>query len=409
MSIRADVGPAAAGADGHDAPEPVPRHAQRILGSQPHAALRAAHELLHPLGRLDRVAVAQPVPGGVGGQLHRLDAREADPARARRPVVRDVDVERVAVADVEDLGLPHLAPRAGYADDARAALRLRRGGRERKGAAEQQQEREQAAHDQTRTPLVAAKLRRRQRRARRRNPRCTSRSARTTRRGMRRRRLRFHPGARSTTRPSRVTASIRCSDPRARSTRPWARKPATMTTPRTSHMPGGSGAPAAPVAAVTRPVAVSTARTPSRPSTNSVVTSAGARYSSWLVRCLSSSCSVLPSAQRVRRVGALPQEPVAVAREAQPVELGVQAHLGDRSRLHAGRADLCAQRGLGVGERLEGIELAGAQQPRARAQVEREERVDALGEARDGDLVHRLVEAGAGSPGPGSSGPSRRG
>ena len=291
-----------------------------------------------------------------------------------------------------DLGLPDLAARAGHADDARAALRLRRGRREREGAAEQQQEREQAAHDQTRTPLVAAKLRRRQRRARRRNPRCTSRSVRTTRRGMRRRRLRFHPGARSTTRPSRVTASIRCSDPRARSTRLWARKPATMTIARTSHVPGGSGAPPAPVAAVTRPVAVSTARTPSRPSTSSVVTSAGARYSSWLVALLEQQLQRAAAGQRVRRVGALPQEPVAVAREAQPVELGAQAHLGDRSRLHAGRADLRAQRGLGVGERLEGVEVARAQQPRARAQVEREERVDALGEARDGDLVHRLVE-----------------
>ena len=193
--------------------------------------------------------------------LHRLDAREADPARARRAVVRDVDVERVAVADVDDLALPHLAPRAGHADDARAALRLRGGGqgargrsRAAEGSRRRTTKREPSRSSEVAAPSTAG--------APPHGCACTSRSARTRRRGMRRRRLRCQPGRALHDAPVAGHGEHQVLRPAGAQDAALGAEAGDDDHRADLPHPGGSGAPAAPVAAVTRPVAVSTARTP---------------------------------------------------------------------------------------------------------------------------------------------------
>ena len=134
---RAEVLPAAAAADRDVAREPPVRAARGVLGGEPDALARGLHELLDARGRLDAVALVAALGRVrvVDGELHRLDRGEADVDAAAAPVAVEVDLERVAVVDRQDLPRPDQAARArrrrgGTAPCARTG---RGGGRQGRG------------------------------------------------------------------------------------------------------------------------------------------------------------------------------------------------------------------------------------------------------------------------------------
>jgi hypothetical protein len=132
-----DVVPAAVVADGDRAQPAAARAALRVQGRDADALLGLLDELLEAGRRVDRVAVPGPLRRAVGGQLHRLDADDADPQEAAQPVAGHVGVERVAIVDVADLALPDLALGAarilGHAGAAGRGGGGRRGGRRPEG------------------------------------------------------------------------------------------------------------------------------------------------------------------------------------------------------------------------------------------------------------------------------------
>ena len=104
-----DVAPAPAAADRDRAQPAAARAARREQRGDADAALGLLDELLEPVGGVDRVAVTGALGGPVGRLLHRLDARDAHAQEAAEAVPGHVGVERVAVIDVADLAVPHLA------------------------------------------------------------------------------------------------------------------------------------------------------------------------------------------------------------------------------------------------------------------------------------------------------------
>ena len=278
---------------------------------------------------------------------------EADPARprwCRRRARRRRSCRRRRRTDRAD---PDVAVWPGRPATHGAARRVRGGG-QRREQRRRARRRAGTAHDEV-EPAIGRKLRRGS--AARPAPDGALRLAGSPARAgaaCRRRRLRCQPGRRSATRPSAVAASIRCSAPRARRTRPAARKPATITTACTSHSPAGSGAPPA---AGRGGHAAGRRRRPRarrrRRRRAAASTSAGTRYSSCVARCLSRSCTVLPSsasvasaARRPRRTRLAGRARSAAARAPPRRQLGAA-----RDRPHGDRARLRAQRGLEVGER----------------------------------------------------------
>ena len=247
-------------------------------------------------------------------------------------------------------------------------------------------------------PLDRRKLRRRQRRVRRRTTRCSSRIARTTRPRHAPAEVALPAGAALGDAPVRghgehqVLGAV--APPHARDrAEPGddhdgvhlpqrGRERPARGARRRGHRAGGARPPRA---------------RRRDPSTKRGSTLAGTRYSSWVARRLSSSW-IVRAAQRVGRVDPVlaPHEPLAVAREPQPGQLASTVSSAPPSTGRtARRARLRLHRRLVVLQRLERVVVARPQQPRARAQVEREERVDAVGEPLDRQLVHRRVQRAA--------------